>query len=96
MSDRSKPFRPPHRTLNDAQYRHGVAPMKICNDVRQSGDHQLARAFDATRSSDARVFGQHFYLSNDFGQGSKRGVAVVAPDVLLDRIEIVSGVSSPV
>lgn len=82
--------------MKNAQYRYGVAPMKICNDVRQSGDHQLACAFDATGSSEAGVFGQHFYLSNDFGEGSERGFEIVASNVLLDRIEVASGVSSPV
>jgi hypothetical protein len=82
--------------VNNAQYRHGIAAMKICNDVRQAGDHQLARAFDATGSAEAGVFGQRFYLSNDFCEGSKRGFRVVAPDVLLDRIEVANGVSSPV
>jgi hypothetical protein len=82
--------------VNDAQYRHGIAPMKVCNDVWHSRDHQLARAFDATRPAEAWVFGQNFYLSNDFGEGSKRGFRVVASNVLLDRIEVANGGSSPV
>jgi hypothetical protein len=92
----SKPLGPLHRTVKNAQYSHGVATMKVRNDVRQSRDHQLARAFDATGSSHTGMLFQHFYLSNDFCEGSKRGFRAVAPNVLLDRIEVAIGVSSPV
>ena len=81
--------------MKNPQYSDGVATMKVRDDVGQSRDYQLARAFYAARSSHTGMFFQHFYLSNDFCEGSKRRFSVVAPNVLLNRFEVAIGVSRP-
>lgn len=78
--------------MKNAQYCHGIAPMKVCNDVGKSRDHQLARAVDATRSSDARVFSQHLNQPNYFKYSFDRRAGIVTAYELLDQIEVaVSG-----
>ncbi len=78
--------------MKDSQYRHGIALMSICNDVRQPGDHQLARSVDAARPSNARVFAQHSNKPNNFKYSFNRRAGIIAAYELLDRIEVaVSG-----
>jgi hypothetical protein len=78
--------------VKDAQYRHGIALMKIRDDVRHPRDHQFARTGDSARPSNARVFAQHSDMPNDFKYSFDRRATIVAADKLLDQIKIaVSG-----
>jgi hypothetical protein len=58
--------------------------MKVCNHIGESGDHQLARAVNATRSSDAWMLGEHSdmpdYLEHCFDGRAGVGTA----EILLD------------
>jgi hypothetical protein len=69
--------------------------MKVCDHVGKSRDHQLARAFDATGSSDAWVFGQHSNKPNNFKYSFNRRTRVGTAYILLDRIEVAASAARP-
>jgi hypothetical protein len=74
--------------VEDSQYSHGVASMKVCDHIGKSGDYQLAGAVDAPGASEAWMIREHPDVPDDLEHSFDGGTWVVSTDVFLDRVEV--------
>ena len=70
--------------MKNAQHRNRIALMKVCNHIGKPRDHQLARAVNATRSSDPWMLGEHSDMPDYLNHGFDGRAGVGTAYILLD------------
>jgi hypothetical protein len=74
---------------------NSVTFVDVWDNVGESRDYQLARAFDASRPSHAGMPGEHSDVPSNFEDSVDRGGAVVATYMCLDQVQIATSGARP-
>jgi len=81
--------------VKDSKNRDSVAAMKVRDHIGESGNYQLPRAVDTTRTSQAWMLREHSDVLDNLEHAIDGGRRVVTTDVLLNPIEVATSGARP-